>query len=376
MHDIASVFSSDNRLTAYPFALESELRDAAHEHGYRIELGQSAGWLFFASASAPGEIAVAATQAGMAGPFFLSVFHAGAARELNAAPAAPCAKGHVGAFVFRDHDSLFEAVRAVYRLSVSLPTMPYEEFVKDTAHLGDTEAERAQKVRIGQDRFRAALLEYWQGACPLTGITEPDLLRASHIIPWADCESDQERLNVHNGLLLSALWDAAFDSGLVTFDDHGCAIASPKLTEDAREALGFDDAPALSLSDPHRERLKWHRDKIWVGKSIYQAKEERVKRNFERLIEKEFGEDWREFASWMERIAFERSSMILDLSEDNLPRVIADYIEQVRRYSFPDAVKNLVSFEEIVEKNYSSLCQKDSAEEMFWVLFPDYSERD
>ena len=73
-----------------------------------------------------------------------------------------------------------------------------------------TEAERLVIQRIGQDVFRDALMAYWGGRCPLTGITEPGLLRASHIVPWADC-TDAQRLDVHNGLLLSALWDAAFD---------------------------------------------------------------------------------------------------------------------------------------------------------------------
>lgn len=253
------------RLTDYPFALESELRDAANEHGYRIAQGQAAGWLFFSSASAPGEIAVAATTNGMAGPFFLSVAHPGAARELKAELARPCAKGHAGAFAFQDRDGLFEAVSAVYRLSMCLPTLPYEDFLNDTAHLGDTEAEREQKVRIGQNRFRSALMDYWNATCPLTGVREAELLRASHIIPWAACSSDQERLNVHNGLLLSALWDAAFDAGLVTFDDLGRSIASPKLGLDAREALGLENVPPLPLSDQHRERLKWHRDNIWIS---------------------------------------------------------------------------------------------------------------
>jgi HNH endonuclease len=54
---------------------------------------------------------------------------------------------------------------------------------------------------------------YWKNTCPITGITDSALLRASHIIPWARCESDAERMDVHNGLLLSSLWDAAFDQG-------------------------------------------------------------------------------------------------------------------------------------------------------------------
>jgi putative restriction endonuclease len=259
------MINSRERLTDYPFALDSELRDAANNHGYRISTGQAAGWLFFTSASAPGEIAVAATAAGMAGPFFLSVAHPGAARELKAESYDPCAKGHAGAFSFSSRDALFMGVSAVYRLSLSLPTLPYEDFLKETAGLGDTEAESAQKVRIGQDRFRSALMSYWNQSCPLTGIAEPALLRASHIIPWADCESDKERLNVHNGLLLSALWDAAFDRGLVTFSDQGEVIASPRLSDAARRTLKIDQAPPLELVDEQRSRLDWHRKRIWIA---------------------------------------------------------------------------------------------------------------
>jgi predicted restriction endonuclease len=52
-------------------------------------------------------------------------------------------------------------------------------------------------------------------------------LRASHIVPWADCD-DEQRLDIHNGLLLSALWDGAFDQGLVSFADDGAVLASPQ----------------------------------------------------------------------------------------------------------------------------------------------------
>ena len=79
-------------------------------------------------------------------------------------------------------------------------------------------------------------MDYWDRRCPMTGITEPELLRASHIVPWADC-TDTQRLDVHNGLLLSALWDAAFDRGLVSSADDGAVLANPKLSETARKAL-------------------------------------------------------------------------------------------------------------------------------------------
>jgi predicted restriction endonuclease len=104
-------------------------------------------------------------------------------------------------------------------------------------------------------------MEYWNGTCPLTGIAEPALLRASHIIPWAECKTDQERLNVHNGLLLSALWDAAFDRGLVTFDDDGRVIPSPKIDSKVRNALSIETVPCLEITKDHQERLSYHRKK-------------------------------------------------------------------------------------------------------------------
>jgi len=255
------MIDSTIRLDAYPFALASELRDAANEHGFRIGPEQASGWVFFRSASAPGEIAVAA--ASNDGPFFLSITHSGVARELAAQPARPCAKGHAAAFMLPTRDALFDAVSEVYRKSISLPTLPLELFQRETAQLGNTEAERVEKIRIGQDIFRKTLLTYWKGTCPITGITDNALLRGSHIIPWVRCESDAERLDVHNGLLLSSLWDAAFDGGLITFDDEGRAIASSALSATAMAALRLEAAAPLPLTPDHRVRLTWHRTYLW-----------------------------------------------------------------------------------------------------------------
>ncbi len=113
--------------------------------------------------------------------------------------------------------------------------------------------------RVGQDLFRDALLDYWGRLCPITGITEPGLLRASHIVPWAEC-TDEKRLDVHNGLLLSALWDAAFDRGLVSFADDGTVLASDKLGSKEREALGLGSGPKLAgLREQHCANLAQHR---------------------------------------------------------------------------------------------------------------------
>ena len=69
-----------------------------------------------------------------------------------------------------------------------------------------------------------------------------------------------ERLDVHNGILLSALWDAAFDKGLTSFADDGTPLASPYLSAQARAALNFGNAPRLAgLRDAHLLRLRRHR---------------------------------------------------------------------------------------------------------------------
>jgi predicted restriction endonuclease len=115
---------------------------------------------------------------------------------------------------------------------------------------------------VGQDIFRQALMKYWNGRCPLTGITDPALLRASHIVPWSECESDAQRLDVHNGLLLSALWDAAFDAGLVSFYDDGRVLRSPALSPAAAARLEIESTNPLRLTDGHRANLVQHRARL------------------------------------------------------------------------------------------------------------------
>ena len=115
---------------------------------------------------------------------------------------------------------------------------------------------------MGQDVFRERLLAYWQGRCPLTVILDRSLLRASHIKPWKDCESDEERLDIHNGLLLPALWDAAFDYGLVTFEDDGKPTFSKRLSGEAMAYLKWEKP--IQFNDLHRAKLAWRRTQLFI----------------------------------------------------------------------------------------------------------------
>lgn len=239
------------------FVVREECQKAASQNGFRRILGEEAGWAAFGSTTAKGTIYLAAAD--LSGPWYLALEHLGVIRELNLPEANISGPGRTR-FVFTTLGTLYAALHRTYGLGVSLPDAPLQEFERRVAGLPrSTEAERLVVQRIGQDVFRDRLMNYWQGRCPLTGISDPALLRASHIIPWADCESDAERLDVHNGLLLSALWDAAFDRALVTFDDQGHPEFSPDLSEQARGELRWDSP--ISLTDEHRRRLARHRDR-------------------------------------------------------------------------------------------------------------------
>lgn len=246
-----------------PFGIQQECEKAAWQNGFRRPLGEAEGWAAFASTTVPGTVHIAA--AGKNGPWFLALDHPGVIEELDT-PMADLAGPGAARYAFATLEPLYATLSRVYRLSASLPDAPLVEFQAKTKALPKaTEAERLYIQRIGQDIFRASLMEYWQARCPLTGITDPALLRASHIIPWRDCETDAERLDVHNGLLLSALWDAAFDKGLLTFDDDGRPEFSLKLSIAALDALRWQ--LPVPLSDKHRKRLAWHRDNLFLGRA-------------------------------------------------------------------------------------------------------------
>jgi hypothetical protein len=147
------------------------------------------------------------------------------------------------------------------QLSTSLSVPLLEEFDQQTKNLPrSTEAERFYIQRVGQQIFRTELLAHWERRCPLTGISNKKMLRASHIVPWAKCDDDAHRLDVNNGLLLSSLWDSAFDAGLVSFDDAGKVLLSPTLSAHDRDQLLKGTTGRIKdLKPQHLANLARHR---------------------------------------------------------------------------------------------------------------------
>jgi hypothetical protein len=238
------------------------LDKAAVDEGFGLKRGEPDGWLAYGSIDAPSELLLTRGSDG----FVAATNHIGVAADLRAS--WPVWHGHAPpgftAFVVQDTMPLHNLVRSIWRLARSLPKEPLRVFEARTSALPrSTEAERLVVQRLGQDIFRDALMEYWGAACAVLGVREPRLLRASHIRPWSECETDAERLDVYNGLLLAAHLDAAFDAFLISFNDDGAIVLSDALSASDRASLGINPSLRLSKVAPaHHSRLAWHRNRL------------------------------------------------------------------------------------------------------------------
>ena len=110
----------------------------------------------------------------------------------------------------------------------------------------------------------------YDGRCCITALSVPSLLVASHIVPWRHDKAN--RLNPRNGLLLSALHDKAFDSGLLTINDDMTVLVSQNhlMLEDdyfQQSILNYQgeqiELPEKFAPDP--AFLSYHRERIFQG---------------------------------------------------------------------------------------------------------------
>lgn len=171
-------------------------------------------------------------------------------------------RGYVAAI---DIHALYLCLAKAAATARNLPNRIAQQFIQQTQSLPQTtEVERLVVQRIGQDLFRKSLLDYWGGRCCVTGLAVPELLRASHIRPWAKCETNEQRLDVFNGLLLSPNMDALFDGGWITFSDSGEIILSVALSGEVRQLLGVTPGSyAHGLCSKHRTYLSFHRSHVF-----------------------------------------------------------------------------------------------------------------
>lgn len=249
-----------------PPATATRLEKVAVDNGFDREIACAPGWLGFTSSHAP----LCLWLSAMGDELFIAAFSQGhvahALEEQGIKMTNPLPEGAVAARSVTNIPDLHQMVRRAFQLSRSLPDEPLQSFKKQTASLPqNTEAERLVVQRVGQNIFRDRLMDFWDGRCAITGLAIPELLRAGHIKPWADCETDAERLDVFNGILLSPHLDAAFDRGLITIDDDGAVVISSSLSDQDRAILGLYETLRVrpGLVDGHRNYLPWHRDKVF-----------------------------------------------------------------------------------------------------------------
>jgi predicted restriction endonuclease len=124
----------------------------------------------------------------------------------------------------------------------------------------NTETQSNIITRLGQGQFREDLITYW-GGCSITNYKMVNILIASHIKPWKDASND-ERLDVYNGLLLLPNIDKLFDKGYISFDDNGKIIISKDIQD--IKILGIDKNMKINIKTKHKKYLQYHRDKIFL----------------------------------------------------------------------------------------------------------------
>jgi putative restriction endonuclease len=239
----------------------TRLEKAAADNGFDRPLGSQGEWLAFGSNHAPLRVWLSVDHPGRPVVALSRIDVARALGTLGTTTDVGLPPGAAAARVAPGFDVLHELLRRGYQLARTLPDELLHVFQEKTKALPRaTEAERLVVQRVGQDVFRTGLLEYWEGRCAVTGLAVPELLRASHIKPWAACETDAERLDVFNGLLLAPHLDALFDGGFITVADDGGIVLSEQLSARARALLGLASPVRVArLTDEHRAYLAWHR---------------------------------------------------------------------------------------------------------------------
>ncbi len=131
------------------------------------------------------------------------------------------------------------------------------------------ERESMVKVRVNQSFFRKSVLAAYNFQCCITGLAIPEMLNASHIVPWS--KDNVNRVNPRNGLCLNVFHDRAFDRGLMTITTDFTVRISPvvhKISKDpfaVEFLLKFNGQPIQQPERfaPNIDFIKYHNKNIY-----------------------------------------------------------------------------------------------------------------
>ncbi|NVN55489.1 hypothetical protein FLM52_06745 [bacterium Scap17] len=136
-----------------------------------------------------------------------------------------------------------------------------EAKIRNNANLTETEKYQLVMARRGQGRFRRAVANI-EPRCRITGLADMQHLRASHIKPWR-VATNSERLDGHNGLMLTPHIDHLFDQGYISFTDEGEVLLSGRLDQEAAQVFGiYNGLFSGSFTDKQKGYLSYHRANI------------------------------------------------------------------------------------------------------------------
>jgi putative restriction endonuclease len=172
-------------------------------------------------------------------------------------------------FANNQESLVFESERILAEKQNQTIETKFNELLFDIKDLKGETRIREVKTRVNQNVFRQIVLANYNKQCAITGIDITDLLFASHIIPWS--KNEQERLNPENGICLSALYDKAFDRGLIGVNtNYGIILSVTLLNNKSKDYFVKYFAPIENVKLqmpqkylPKREFLQWHWDCVF-----------------------------------------------------------------------------------------------------------------
>ncbi len=146
-----------------------------------------------------------------------------------------------------------------YDLFSQTPAAADKKYDYDYSKPSITERSGLATSRVGQGAYRKSIIHRWEYKCAVTGFEKPEILIASHILPWKDSTND-ERLDVNNGILLSPTYDALFDRHLITFENSGKIILSNEIEMKAYQKIGVSGTEKITrFNSDNQSYLEKHR---------------------------------------------------------------------------------------------------------------------
>lgn len=131
--------------------------------------------------------------------------------------------------------------------------------------IGSTSVMRLSAARTKQQLFRRRLIDV-EKQCRLTKIMDLRFLRASHIKPWASCDTATERTDGNNGLLLTPTADLLFDRGWISFERSGRLIVSGELPSEVADRIGLKlktGRACGAFNSQQSNYLQFHQDSVF-----------------------------------------------------------------------------------------------------------------